>query len=193
MVGGGGARSDGGIRGVGVDTGFAGIDLSALYIIEHNLAGVMSESYGNCEAAWEAQEMLFTTHCGSRRRRRASRRWCRRGTTVRRVATISIRKLWPLSGLAVSGLASTPYNVAVGGTDFDQVNKWSSYWRTQRTIADDWDVGAKLHSGNPVEPELRADWIDRMRHECAERIAEYRGGKRGAKQHATASPVGNWA
>ena len=28
----------------------AGIDLSALYIIEHNLAGVMSESYGNCEA-----------------------------------------------------------------------------------------------------------------------------------------------
>src|SRR6267378_7876357 len=27
----------------------AGIDLSALYIIEHNLAGVMSESYGDCE------------------------------------------------------------------------------------------------------------------------------------------------
>jgi len=27
----------------------AGIDLSALYIIEHNLAGVMSESYGACE------------------------------------------------------------------------------------------------------------------------------------------------
>jgi trimeric autotransporter adhesin len=30
-------------------------------------------------------------------------------------------------GLAVNGLASTPYNVAVGGTDFDQVNKWSTY------------------------------------------------------------------
>src|SRR2546427_11886945 len=27
----------------------AGIDLSALYIVEHNLAGVMSESYGDCE------------------------------------------------------------------------------------------------------------------------------------------------
>ena len=28
-----------------------GVDLSALYIVEHNLAGVMSESYGNCESA----------------------------------------------------------------------------------------------------------------------------------------------
>jgi subtilase family serine protease len=31
-------------------------------------------------------------------------------------------------GLAVNGLASTPYNVAVGGTDFDEVNKWSTFW-----------------------------------------------------------------
>ena len=28
----------------------AGIDLSALYIVEHNLAGTMSESYGGCES-----------------------------------------------------------------------------------------------------------------------------------------------
>jgi subtilase family serine protease len=28
----------------------AGIDLSALYIVEHNLAGAMSESYGGCES-----------------------------------------------------------------------------------------------------------------------------------------------
>ena len=30
--------------------------------------------------------------------------------------------------LAVSGLASTPFNLAVGGTDFDDVNTWSTYW-----------------------------------------------------------------
>ena len=29
----------------------AGVDLSALYIIDNNLAPVMSESYGACEAA----------------------------------------------------------------------------------------------------------------------------------------------
>jgi hypothetical protein len=31
-------------------------------------------------------------------------------------------------GLAVSGFASTPFNVSVGGTDFDQVNNWTAYW-----------------------------------------------------------------
>src|SRR5207244_11499648 len=31
-------------------------------------------------------------------------------------------------GLAVSVLASTPFNVSVGGTDFDQVNNWAAYW-----------------------------------------------------------------
>ena len=33
-------------------------------------------------------------------------------------------------GLAVSGLASTPFNVAVGGTDFSDVNNWSQYWNS---------------------------------------------------------------
>ena len=33
-------------------------------------------------------------------------------------------------GLNVSGLASTPFNVAVGGTDFNQYGKWTSYWNS---------------------------------------------------------------
>jgi hypothetical protein len=33
-------------------------------------------------------------------------------------------------GIAVNGLASTPYNVAVGGTDFYDVGKTASYWNT---------------------------------------------------------------
>ena len=31
-------------------------------------------------------------------------------------------------GLAVSGEASTPYNVAVGGTDFNDLNNPTTYW-----------------------------------------------------------------
>src|SRR5207237_8869998 len=31
-------------------------------------------------------------------------------------------------GIAVSGLASTPYNVALGGTDFDQANIQTTFW-----------------------------------------------------------------
>ncbi|MGC2356516.1 MAG: protease pro-enzyme activation domain-containing protein, partial [Candidatus Acidiferrum sp.] len=106
----------------------AGVDLSALYIIEHNLAGVMSESYGSCEsslgsagnafynALWEqaaAQGITAMVSAGD-----GGSAGCDDFNTAS-VATL---------GLAVSGLTSTPYNVAVGGTDFDEINNWSTYW-----------------------------------------------------------------
>jgi hypothetical protein len=108
----------------------AGIDLSALYIIEYNLAGVISESYGACEATlgsagnafynslWEqaaAQGITAVLSAGD-----GGSAGCDDFNT----ATVATR------GLAVSGLASTPYNIAMGGTDFDEVNKWATYWST---------------------------------------------------------------
>src|SRR5438876_7646967 len=33
-------------------------------------------------------------------------------------------------GLAVSGLAGTPFNISVGGTDFNQYNRQTTYWNT---------------------------------------------------------------
>ena len=106
----------------------SGIDLSALYIIEHNLAGVMSESYGSCESAlgsagnafynslWEqaaSQGITAIVSAGD-----DGSAGCDNFTTATTAA----------NGLAVNGLASTPFNVAVGGTDFDQASKWSQYW-----------------------------------------------------------------
>jgi len=106
----------------------AGIDLSALYIVEHNLAAVMSESYGDCEkdlgsagnafynSLWEqaaAQGITVVLASGD-----GGSAGCDNFNT-QQVAT---------QGLAVSGLASTPFNVSVGGTDFDQVNNWVAYW-----------------------------------------------------------------
>lgn len=106
----------------------AGVDLSALYIIEHNLAGVMSESYGECESAlgtagnqfynslWQqaaAQGITVLLSSGD-----GGSAGCDNFNTA---TTAS-------QGIAVSGFASTPYNVSVGGTDFDQVNTWSQYW-----------------------------------------------------------------
>jgi subtilase family serine protease len=108
----------------------AGIDLSALYIVEHNIAAVMSESYGACEKVlgtagsafynnlWEqaaAQGITVVVSSGD-----GGSAGCDDFNT-QQVAT---------QGLAVSGLASTPYNVSVGGTDFDQVNTWATYWNT---------------------------------------------------------------
>ncbi len=109
----------------------AGIDLSALYIIEHNLADVMSESYGACESdlgtggnafynsLWEqaaAQGITVVVSAGD-----GGSAGCDDFNTEN-VAT---------KGLAVSGLSGTPFNVSVGGTDFDQINKWSTYWKPE--------------------------------------------------------------
>ena len=107
----------------------AGTVLSALYIVENNLAGVMSESFGGCEqqigtlnqfhnSLWEqaaAQGITVMVSAGD-----GGSAGCDNFDTAQ-TATL---------GLAVSGYASTPFNVAVGGTDFDQVNDWSQYWST---------------------------------------------------------------
>jgi len=108
----------------------SGFDLSAIYIIENNLAGVMSESFGQCEQnlgstgnqfyylLWEqaaAQGITVILSAGD-----AGSAGCDNFNT-QQTAT---------HGLAVSGLASTPFNVAVGGTDFDQINNWSQYWNS---------------------------------------------------------------
>ena len=37
----------------------SGVDLSALYIVEQNLAGIMSESYGACEQLLGSAENAF--------------------------------------------------------------------------------------------------------------------------------------
>ena len=106
----------------------AGIDLSALYIVEHNLAGVMSESYGACERDLGSVGNAFYNSLWTQA--------AAQGITVvissgdgGSAGCDNFNTPQPATqGLAVSGLASTPFNVSVGGTDFDQVNNWAAYW-----------------------------------------------------------------
>jgi subtilase family serine protease len=106
----------------------AGVDLSALYIVEHNFAAVMSESYGACESFLGSAGNAFY---GTLWQQAAAQ-----GITAivssgdgGSAGCDDFNKPQPATqGLAVSGLASTPYNVSVGGTDFDQVNNWAAYW-----------------------------------------------------------------
>jgi subtilase family serine protease len=108
-----------------------GVDLSALYIVDNNLAPVMSDSFGSCESAmgatgnafynamWEqaaAQGITVVVAAGDN-----GSAGCDPTTAQPNAAT---------QGLAVSGTASTPFNVAMGGTDFDQVGKTSTFWNT---------------------------------------------------------------
>jgi hypothetical protein len=112
----------------------AGIFLSATYIVDNNLAGVMSESFGGCEqhigtlnqfhdSLWEqaaAQGITVIVSSGD-----GGSAGCDNFDTAQ-TAT---------QGLGVSGFASTPFNVAVGGTDFDQINKWTQFWSASNNSA----------------------------------------------------------
>ena len=104
-----------------------GIDLSAAYIVDNNLAPVVSMSYGDCEqddsqgsqsynSLWQqaaAQGISVFVSTGD-----DGSAGCDDPTSTN-----------ASHGFAVSGLASTPYNVAVGGTQFNE-NGDSTYWNS---------------------------------------------------------------
>jgi hypothetical protein len=98
----------------------AGIDLSALFAVDNNVASVISESYGACEPSLLSAGNAFYNSLWEQA--------AAQGITVV-VSTgdsgsagcdpTGVSPNAAVNGLAVSGIASTPFNVAVGGTDFD--------------------------------------------------------------------------
>jgi subtilase family serine protease len=108
----------------------AGIDLSALYIIENNLAPVMSESYGFCELGLGTAGNVFFSEMWQQASAQGITVLLASGDSG--AAGCDSQNNAPPApaqfGLAVSGYASTPFNVAVGGTDFDDLTNAGTYW-----------------------------------------------------------------
>jgi hypothetical protein len=112
----------------------AGIDLSAEYIVDNNLAPILSESYGVCELdATTAGNAFYNTM------------WSQaagEGITVLVSSGDSgsagcdgVNPSGPASqpatgGLAVNAIASTQYDVAVGGTDVNDPNPFVYFSNT---------------------------------------------------------------
>ena len=114
--------------------GMFGTDISAIYIVDNNIAPILSESFGACEASigsgfepfyidlWQqasAQGITAILSAGD-----SGSAGCDpdRASANQDVAN---------DGIAVSGLASTAYNVALGGTDFQNFGAYTkSPWAT---------------------------------------------------------------
>jgi hypothetical protein len=107
----------------------SGLDLSAEYVVDNNLAPILVDSYYTCELQlgtagnafyanlWQqaaAQGITVVTATGDSG---AS------GCDAFHVAPAS-------SGLAVNGIASTPYDVAVGGTELNTPNGPAAYFNS---------------------------------------------------------------
>ena len=102
----------------------AGVDLSAIYIIDHNLAPVMSESYGECELGLGSSGNQFYSTLWSQAAAQGITVILASGDDGSNGCTYAPAKY----GLNVSGFASTPYNVAIGGTDFHDLLTPQQYW-----------------------------------------------------------------
>ena len=109
----------------------AGIDGSALYIVDNNIAPILSESYGACESALGSGGNAFYNALWQQA--------AAEGITVvisagdNGSAGCDNPSASASGAIAVSGLASTPYNVAMGGTDFDDANNQTTFWNAANT------------------------------------------------------------
>jgi len=110
-----------------------GVDLSAQYIVDHNLADVVSASYGECEAALGATEDAFLASLWEQAAAQGitaavsagdeGSAGCDNPDASNDPSNPTVAQY----GLQVNGLASTPYNVAVGGNEFyNESSSWNS-------------------------------------------------------------------
>lgn len=109
----------------------SGVDLSALYIVGNNIAPVMSESYGECESALGSAGNAFYNELWQQAAAEGITVLVAAGDAGSAGCDNFDSQQTAQNGLAVSGFASTPYNVAVGGTDFDQAPPtFANYWNS---------------------------------------------------------------
>ena len=117
------------IKVVASQSNFAdGVDVSAAYIVDHNLAPVMSTSFGGCEQNLGTVGNAFYNALWQQAAAQGITSFVSSGDNGGAGCDSQSSGLFASNGVAVNGLASTPYNVAVGGTQFDDVDNQDAYW-----------------------------------------------------------------
>ncbi len=111
-----------------------GVDLSDLYIVDNNLAPVMSTSYALCEAYLGTTENQFLSNLWEQAAAQGITSMVAAGDNgsagcdVQDASGDANNPSIATQGFQVNGLASTPFNLAVGGNELtdDSANYWGS-------------------------------------------------------------------
>jgi pseudomonalisin len=109
-----------------------GAYLSAQYIVNHNLAPVMSMSFGLCEAALGASGNSFINSLWQQAAAQGISVFVSSGDSGA-AGCDSASASRAVAGRAVNGLCSSPYSVCVGGTEFMD-SSYSLYWSASNTM-----------------------------------------------------------
>ncbi len=111
-----------------------GVDLSSSFIVNYNLASTMSVSFGSCEAQMGSDNGFYNSLWSQAAAEGISvfvavgdsgSAGCDAPSSSHGSANTTTPAI---HGFGVNGLASTPYNVAVGGTQFNDTASPSTYW-----------------------------------------------------------------
>ena len=107
-----------------------GVDLSELYIIDNTLANVMTESFGDCEQHFTTAQLTNVGALAEQAAAEGITYFVASGDSGSAGCDNPNAVTVATGPLAVSGLASTPFTVAVGGTVFNENGNDGTYWNT---------------------------------------------------------------
>ena len=112
-----------------------GIDLSELYIVENNIADIMTESFGSCELLATDAQLAFAYTLAEQAAAQGITYIVSAGDNG--AEGCDDPSTPPASNpVSVNLLASTPFNVAVGGTMFNENGQDSKYWGSEPPVAE---------------------------------------------------------
>ncbi len=109
-----------------------GVDLSELYIIDNNLAGVMTESFGECEAFVTQTEAAGIAALSEQAAAQGITYLVSTGDTGAEGCDANSATV-AQGPVSANVLAATPFTVAVGGTLFNENGQDSKYWSSTNT------------------------------------------------------------
>ena len=103
-----------------------GIMLSAQYIVDHDLAPVMTTSYGNCEAALGSTTVTFWGDLYTQAAAQGITAFVAAGDSGAALCTAPSNARGFMT--AVNGFCTPPYAVCVGGTELDDTANPAAWW-----------------------------------------------------------------
>ncbi|HXZ31872.1 MAG TPA: protease pro-enzyme activation domain-containing protein, partial [Terriglobales bacterium] len=105
-----------------------GVDLSEVYIIDNNLADIMTESFGSCEQFFSSTQAQGYASLAEQAAAQGITYFVAAGDSGSEGCDNPDTETSATGPLAVSVLAATPFDVAVGGTMFNENGDDSKYW-----------------------------------------------------------------
>ena len=112
-----------------------GVDLAAVYAVDNLVAPILTYTYGSCEQSLGTSGNAFYNSLWQQAAAEGISVIVATGDSGSAACDASNSSSPAMGGLAVNGAASTPYNIAVGGTEFADSANPANYWSATNTTA----------------------------------------------------------